>query len=187
MTRRPLFWIAYCALSLVALFVAARLFPLAIPLVNLDIRMERAEALAQGEAVGKRYGLAPPDARAAVRFSHDSHTQNYVELEGGGKSAFAELTRGDLYAPYWWDVRLFTPGTIEESVIRFKPDGTPYGFNRRLPETYIHNPATKALDSTQARALAEDRARADWHVDFSQYKFLEQSQQTMKNGRVDHA
>ncbi|HEY2816135.1 MAG TPA: type II CAAX endopeptidase family protein [Casimicrobiaceae bacterium] len=187
MTRRPLFWIAYCALSLVALFVAARLFPLAIPLVNLDIKMERAQALAQGEAVGKRYGLAPPDARAAARFSHDSHTQNYVELEGGGRSAFAELTRGDLYAPYWWDVRLFAPGTIEESVIRFKPDGTPYGFNRRLPETYVHNPATKALDATQARALAEDRAHADWHVDFSQYKLLEHSQQTMKNDRVDHA
>jgi hypothetical protein len=82
---------------------------------------------------------------------------------------------------------LFTPGTIEESVIRFKPDGTPYGFNRRLPETYVRNPATKALDSTQARALAEDRAHTDWRVDFSQYKMLEHSQQTMKNGRVDHA
>src|SRR5262249_25664308 len=92
MTRRPLFWIAYCALSLVALFVAARLFPLAIPLVNLDVKMERTQALAQGEALGKRYGLSPADARVAARFSHDGHTQNYVELEGGGKSAFADLT-----------------------------------------------------------------------------------------------
>ena len=186
-TRRPLFWIAYGALSLVALFVAARLFPLAIPLVNLDIKMERAQALAQGEALGQRYGLGPPNARVAARFSHDSHTQNYVELEGGGRRAFAELTRGDLYAPYWWDVRLFTPGTIEESVIRFKPDGTPYGFNRRVPETYVRDPATKALDATKARALAEERAHADWRVDFSQYTLLEQSQQTMKNDRIDHA
>src|SRR5205823_3515084 len=186
-TRRPLFWIAYCALSLVALVVAARLFPLAIPLVNLDIKMERSQALAQGEVVAKRYGLAPADARVATRFSHDSHTQNYVELEGGGRSAFADLTRGDLYAPYWWDVRLFTPGKIEEAVIRFKPDGTAYGFSRRVPETYIRDPRTKALDSAQARALAEERAHADWHVDFSQYTLLEQSQQTMKNDRVDHA
>ena len=185
-TRRPLFWIAYCALSVVALFIAARLFPLAIPLVNLDVRMERSQALAQGEALAERYGLAPTDARVAARFSHDSHTQNYVELEGGGRRAFAELTRGDLYAPYWWDVRVFKPGEIEEAVIRFKPDGTPYGFSRRVPETYIHKPATKALDAAAARALAEQRAQADWRVDFSHYKLLEQSQQTMKNDRVDH-
>ena len=185
-TRRPLFWIAYCVLSAVALFVAARLFPLAIPLVNLDIKMERAQALAQAQSLANRYGLAPVDARVAARFSHDSHTQNYVELEGGGRQAFAELTRGELYAPYWWDVRLFTPGKIEEAVIRFKPDGAPYGFQRRVPETYIRNPATKALDAGQARALAEEHAHADWNIDFSQYKLLEQSQQTMKNDRVDH-
>src|SRR5213593_2627772 len=158
-TRRPLFWIAYCALSLVALVVAARLFPLAIPLVNLDIKMERSQALAQGETVAKRYGLAPADARVAARFSHDSHTQNYVELEGGGKQAFADLTRGDVYAPYWWDVRLFTPGKIEEAVIRFRPDGAPAGFERRVAEAYVRDTAMKALDAAHARALAEERAR----------------------------
>ncbi|HEY3177437.1 MAG TPA: CPBP family intramembrane glutamic endopeptidase [Casimicrobiaceae bacterium] len=185
-THRPLFWIVYALLSVVALFIAARLFPLAIPLVNLDVKMGRNEALAQGEALGQLYALAPADARLAARFSHDSHTQNYVELEGGGRRTFAELTRGDVYAPYWWDVRLFTPGKIEEAVIRFKPDGTPAGFERRLPETYVRDPATKALDVAKARALAEDRAHTDWRVDFSHYTLLEQSQQTMPSGRVDH-
>jgi hypothetical protein len=185
-TRRPLFWIAYALLSLAALFIAARLFPLAIPLVSLDVKMGRSEALAQGEALGQLYALAPADARIAARFSHDSHTQNYVELEGGGRQVFADLTRGDVYAPYWWDVRLFTPGKIDEAVIRFKPDGTPAGFERRVAETYVRDPATKALDATKARALAEERARTDWRVDFSLYTLLEQSQQTTPYGRVDH-
>ena len=49
--RRPAFWVAYAALALAALFVAARLFPLAIPLVNLDIRMTRADAIGKGAAL----------------------------------------------------------------------------------------------------------------------------------------
>jgi len=185
-TRRPLFWIVYALLSLAALFVAARLFPLAIPLVSLDVKMGRTQALAQGKALGQLYALAPADARIAARFSHDSHTQNYVELEGGGKQAFADLTRGDVYAPYWWDVRLFTPGKIEEAVIRFRPDGAPAGFERRVAEAYVRDTAMKALDAAHARALAEERARIDWRVDFLQYAVLEQSQQTMPSGRVDH-
>ena len=37
----------------------------------------------------------PDDARSAVRFAHDSATQNYVELEGGGRAAFGALVKGD--------------------------------------------------------------------------------------------
>ena len=110
MTRRPAFWIAYALLSAIALAVAWRLFPLAIPLVNLDITLSRSEALTRAEALAARLKLAPDEARSAVRFAHDSATQNYVELEGGGKAAFGDLVKGDLYAPYWWDVRVFKPG-----------------------------------------------------------------------------
>jgi hypothetical protein len=187
LTRKPLFWIAYAALSAVALIVALQLFPRAIPLVNLDVRMSRAEALAAGEALAVRYKLAPPQARSAARFEHDGTAQNYIELEGGGRAAFAQLTRGDVYAPYWWSVRLFAPGTIEEAVLRFKPDGAPDGFARQLAETYVRDPATKALDAAAARALAEARAHDDWGVDFSRYTLLDQSQSTLTNGRVDHS
>ena len=41
LTRRRAFWVVYAALSLAALAVAARLFPLAIPIVNLDVTMAR--------------------------------------------------------------------------------------------------------------------------------------------------
>src|SRR5439155_11021544 len=125
-----------------------------IPLVSLDVKMGRTQALAQGKALGQLYALAPADARIAARFSHDSHTQNYVELEGGGKQAFADLTRGDVYAPYWWDVRLFTPGKIEEAVIRFRPDGAPAGFERRVVEGYVCDKEMNELDSSHALAHA---------------------------------
>ncbi len=187
MTRKPGFWIAYAALAVIALGVAARLFPFAIPLVNLDVRLARHEAIEMAREVAAREKLAPPNARAAAQFAHDDAAQNYVELEGGGKAAFAALIAENRDALYWWEVRLFQPGAIDETTIRFKPDGTQDGFSRRLPEDYVRNPATKALPADAARALAEDRAKHGWSVDLSPYRLLEQAELTRPTGRVDHA
>jgi len=187
MTRRPAFWVAYAALAAVALATAWRLFPLAIPLVNLDITFSRDEAVAKAEAIAATLKLAPDGAQSAVQFAHDSATQNYVELEGGGKAAFGALVKGDVYAPYWWDVRIFRPGDVAEVTIRFKPDGTPDGVDRRVAEAYVRDEATKALDPAAARVLAEKHAVEDWKQDLAPYALLEQSQLTRSSGRVDHA
>ncbi|HEX6137742.1 MAG TPA: CPBP family intramembrane glutamic endopeptidase, partial [Casimicrobiaceae bacterium] len=187
LTRRPAFWLVYALASALALGVAVRLFPLAIPIVNLDVTMSRAEAIAVARTMAGRLHLAPDGARVAARFVHDATTQNYAELEGGGKAAFAELTKGDRYSPYWWEVRLFALGAIEEVVVRLGPDGGPRGFTRRVPEAYVRDAARKALDAAAARALAEAHARADWGVDLAPYRLLEQSQRTQTSGRVDHA
>lgn len=187
LTRTPGFWAAYAALALAALVIAWRLFPLAIPLVNLDVKLARSEAIARAEAIDATLHLAPDGARAAVRFASDQAIQNYVELEGGGKAAFAALVAGSVYAPYWWEVRLFKPGEVTEAVVRFRPDGTPYGFAQELPESFV--PADKAglaLASDAARRIAEERASADWGVDFAPYFLLERSQQQRVTGRVDH-
>jgi len=184
-TRMPGFWIGYAVLSVAALFIAARLFPLAIPVVNLDITQSRGEALARAQSLAAERGL-PPRAIAAARFDHDGLAQNYVELEGGGKLAFAALTSGKLYSPYWWEVRRFTPGEIEEDTLRFRPDGAPLGFSRTIAESYVHDAASKALARDAARALAEARAQADWGVDLSHYALIQQSQETRQTGRVDH-
>ena len=186
-TRSAAFWIAYAIVAVLALVVAARLFPLAIPIVNLDIKLNRSDAVAQAEADAARLHLAPDGHRSAVRFNHDDETQNYVELEGGGKEAFAALTRNGPYAPYWWEVRLFAPGVIDEATLQYKPDGTRNGFSRRVAETYVRDPATKALDADEARKLAEQHARDDWGVDLRPYRLLEQSQQVRPTGRVDHS
>ncbi len=119
-------------------------------------------------------------------FNHDVDTQNYVELEGGGKEAFAALVAGRAYAPFWWDVRLFKPGAIEEVLIRFKPDGALDGFTRKVAETYVRDEATKALAPEAALALAREQATRDWNVDLKPYHLLDQSQQAQRNGRVDH-
>lgn len=186
-TRRPAFWIAYATLSALALVVAWRLFPLAIPLVNLDITLSRADALARAEARAESLKLAPPGARSAARFAHDATTQNYVELEGGGKAAFAALIDGGLYAPYRWEVRVFAPGDVHEATIRLRPDGAADGFSRRVPEAWVRDEARRALEPAAARALAEERATREWAVDLAPYALLEQSQQTRPTGRVDHA
>jgi len=181
-THRPPFWIAFAAISLACSLLAWRYFPDALPLVNLDVRMSRAQALEQGKAISEKLKLAPTDARAAVLFGHDTATQNYVELEAGGTARFTELLSGSVYSPYWWDVRLFKPHETDEVRIRFRPDGMPYGFVRQVPETQ----PGPALDSEAARKIAETRTTADWGVDFADWTLLERSQQAQPNGRVDH-
>ncbi len=188
LSRKPAFWIAYALAAAAALALAWRLFPLAIPLVNLDIRLARDDAIAKAEAVAQTLKLAPEGARSAARFAHDQAAQNYIELEGGGKSAFAAVVAGNVYAPYWWDVRLFKPGEATEATIRFRPDGTRDGFIQKLPEKFVPtDPAGLALSESAARALAESGARADWGVDFAPFRLLEHTQQERTTGRVDHA
>jgi hypothetical protein len=187
-TRKPAFWMVYALVSAAALAVAWRLFPLAIPLVNLDIKLARGDAVAQAERLAFRLDLSPDGARSAARFANDQAAQNYIELEGGGKPAFGALVAGDIYAPYWWEVRLFKPGDASEAMIRFRPDGTPYGFVQKVPERFVPaNPDGLALDPEAARGVAEDRASADWGVDFTPLRLLEKTQQRRTTGRVDHS
>jgi len=186
-TRTRAFWITYAIASLAALVVAVRLFPLAIPIVNLDVKISRDEAIAAARTLATQLHLAPEGARVVARFSHDATTQNYVELEGGGKPAFAALTQGDRYSPYWWEVRLFTLGAIDETILRLKPDGAVAGYARRVAEDYVHDGARKALDAASARALAEAQARTAFGVDVAPYRLLEQSQLAQITGRVDHS
>ena len=98
-TRRSAFWIAFVALSAICGVLAWEYFPQALPLIHLDVRMSRDQALEEAARVAERLHLADPDARAAAMFAHDGGTQNYVELEGGGKSAFTRLLSGEIYSP----------------------------------------------------------------------------------------
>ena len=188
LTRKPAFWVAYVVTAVAALAIAWQLFPLAIPVLHLDIKLARGEAIAKARTLALRQPLLPSALRVAARFTHDEAVQNYVELEGGGKAAFAALVDGDVYSPYRWEVRLFAPGETTEETVRFHPDGAPLGFSLRLPETFV--PADRAglaLDRAAAQALAERTARDDWGVDFGAYRLLEATDQTRTTGRVDHA
>jgi hypothetical protein len=119
-TRKPAFWVAFAVASAICAALAWEYFPQALPLINLEVKMSRDAALEEAGAIATRLHLAAAGARRAAVFAHDGATQNYVELEGGGKSAFARLLSGEAYSPYYWDVRLFTPGEIAEARVRFK-------------------------------------------------------------------
>jgi hypothetical protein len=181
-TTKPAFWVAFALLAAISGALAWRYFPAALPLINLDVKMSREQALEQAGVIAERMHLAAPDAQRAVTFAHDGTTQNYVELEAGGKAAFARLLSGEVYSPFRWEVRLFKPRETAEARVRFRPDGSLDGFSRYVPETA----PGPALDAVAARAIAEAEARTHWAVDFSPYKLLEQSRVQRPNGRVDH-
>ncbi|HWZ74149.1 MAG TPA: type II CAAX endopeptidase family protein [Casimicrobiaceae bacterium] len=182
-TRKPAFWIAFAVISALSGAFAWRFFPQALPLIKLDVKMTRDDALDRASALAGKLDLAPVGARRAALFTHDGVTQNFVELDAGGKARFAELLAGNTYAPYWWEVRLFRPNETAEARVRFRPDGSPYGFQLKVPEA---EPGA-ALEAGAARAIAEARAVGDWAIDFAPYKLLEHSDVRRSGGRVDHA
>src|SRR5947207_15872379 len=156
-TKRPAFWVAFAILSAASAMLAWRYFPEALPLINLEVKMSREQALETAGTMADRLHLVAPEARRAAAFMHDGSTQNYVELEAGGKPAFTRLLSGELYSPYRWEVRLFKPGETAELRVRFKPDSSVYGFVRNVPE----DERGASLDTAVARTIADARARSD--------------------------
>ncbi len=183
MLRRPLVWVALVALAAALAAYALTSFPSAFPLITIDLTMDRGAALAAAERLAADAGWGPADAREAASFSGDSRVQSFVELEGGGKDAFTAMLESGLYQAYTWQVRLFRPGEPLETRVVFAPDGSPYGFRVRLPETA---PGT-SVSAAEARTIAETAAAAPpWRVRFGEYRLVEQSQETRPGGRVDH-
>src|SRR5215207_2553376 len=128
MSRRALAWVALIVLSVGSAVFALRLFPEAFPVVQLDLKMDRADALAAARALMEREQLGPAGYQQAASFASDSEAQTFIELEGGGKEAYARTLREGLFAGYTWQVRHFKEGEKRETLIRFRPDGEPYGF-----------------------------------------------------------
>jgi membrane protease YdiL (CAAX protease family) len=182
MLRKPLFWITFFLVSLAAAAFTFRYFPKAFPVVTLKLKMDRRGALEQARKLDSRYGWGPEGFRQAALFDEDSDVQDYVELEGGGKEAFARLIAGNIYSPYTWVVRHFKEQTTRETVLAFTPEGKPYGFHIKIPE---QEPGNNIADD-EARLIAERAAANDWGIDFKAFKLVEQSRQKRTGGRIDH-
>ena len=181
MLRKPAFWIICALLSVLATAAAGRHFASAFPLVSIDLRMDRAQALERARMLAAQHRLGPAGFRQAATFDGDEEVQTYVELEAGGKDAFARMIREGRYAPYTWSVRHFRQHDPNETWIRFTPAGVPYGFLERLPETA---PGAR-LAGADARAVAERGAPA-WRVTLSEYSLVEQAQEEKPGHRIDH-
>jgi hypothetical protein len=182
MFRKSWFWVVFVLVSALCTAWAVRHFAEAFPIVTLDVSMDRAAALAAADKLAVDRGWGPENARRAVRFSHDGEVQSFVELEGGGKAAYTEMLRGELYSPYTWAVRRFAEGVTNETMVRFRPDGTTYGFFERMPE----DEPGPSLEPDAARQLAEQAVAAGWDVDLAAYELVESSQEIRPGGRTDH-
>ena len=155
--RRPVFWIAYAALAAASLALAAQLFPHRVSRSSTSTSGCTRRGRRQGRGDRACGQARAGGARSVARFANDATAQNYVELEGGGKAAFAQLVAGRAYAPYWWEVRLFKPGEVDEATVRFRPDGTP---------ERLHAAAAGDLRAGpfEARARCRRRARTRAHA-----------------------
>jgi hypothetical protein len=180
--KRPAFWILLGIVSIACAAITWRLFPHAFSIVALEITMDADAARAAARALAASRGLGPADYRQAASFTLDSETQTFVELQGGGKTAFTQMLRDGLYSAYTWRVRHFREGEANETLIRFRPNGQPYGFLERLRE----DAPGASLEPAEARRRAEAAAGEHWQVDLSTHELVEQGQERRPGGRVDH-
>ena len=183
MFRKPLFWVAFALLALGCAWFTRKYFAQAFPIVSVDLRMDRAGALARARELDVKNRLGPPGFREVASFQRDQEVQNFVELEAGGTTALRNMFTSGLYHPFKWVVRHFKEGEARESQLWFTPSGAPYGFTVKLPEK---EPGA-ALVPAEARKLAEEGAAKEWGVVLSGYSLVESSREVRPGGRVDHA
>ena len=183
MTRKPAFWISFSAISIICTGFAFWFFPRAFPIVSLNITMNRSAAMAEAVSLAKQHGWGPQaDMREAASFELDDKVQTFVELEGGGAEAFNKMLTDSIYTPYTWRVRLFREGDVNETNIRFRPDGRPFGFVEKIAEDTVR----PNLSTDAARKLAEQTAKTDWQIDLTNHTLVESGQEKRQNGRIDH-
>jgi len=183
MTRKPIFWIILTVLGLAGFVLAFRLFPVAFPILSVDIEMDRQGALDRAQELAVEFNWDPTEFRQAASFGHSNPAfQTYMELEGGGLEELNSLARGGIFSLYTWRVRHFAEGTIEEVELRFTPAGDPYGFQLQLSE----ETSGTNLSPEEAQSLALASASVDWGMDPDLYQLLESSQEEQPGGRIDH-
>lgn len=182
MVKRPVLWIVFALVCVTGAVFSYVFFPRAFPLVSVDIRMDRAEALQSGQELAERFGWGPEGYRQAASFGLVPEVQQFIELEGGGQQAFRELLEEGTFHPYRWSVRHFKELERNETRITFTPQGEPYGFRQILPE----DEPGAALAVEAAQNIAEQSATSEWGINLADFDRVESSQEERPGGRIDH-
>jgi hypothetical protein len=182
MLRRPFFWIAFIVFSIACAIFTFRNFSTAFPLVSIDLKMDRAAALRDARSMAEQNRWPSSGFAEAAEFSTDQEVQNFIELEGGGKPELKRILEQKIFAPYTWHVRFFKEGDAHETLVRFTPEGAPYGFVVKLPD----QEKGSSLSSEEAQRIAEETAKSGWNIDFSRYPLAESSKDVRPGGRTDH-
>ncbi|MFH1762485.1 MAG: CPBP family glutamic-type intramembrane protease, partial [bacterium] len=180
--KKPLFWIIFIIAAVICTLFSFKYFPSAFPLVTLDLKMDRKGALDSAGFIAAKFNLGPDDYSQAASFRLNSEVQNFVELEAGGNRAFADMLKQGLYHPYTWAVRHYKEDIVNETLIRFTPNGKPCGFREKLSEA---EPGS-SLTMDTALTIAEYEAKEKWKIDLSAYKLVEKSREDLPGGRTDY-
>jgi hypothetical protein len=181
--RRTSFWIVCGFLAALAAVSSVFLFPKAFPVLKLDISMDHSKALSTALEIAHKEGWGPDGFRQAAQFKCDESMKTFVELEGGGAAVFQEMLSGEIFSPYTWMVRHFTPKQEYETYIWFRPDGKPFGFLQNIPESW---PGQK-LSRSEAKKLGEEKGESDWGIRMEEWDLVEQKEETKSGGRLDHS
>ncbi len=182
MFRKPLFWIVFCLLSILALLFTVRYLPTAMSMLQVDITMSRGGSLRAADSLHTHLGIELDDYRQTTSFTSDSHFQNYIELKAGGKKVLTKILESGEYKPYYWYIRHFKEGETREFRSYFTPEGELYGFHEKVPE----NEEGPALNRDAAIAIAKTSAKEQWYIDPARYTLIESAQNEQPNGRIDH-
>src|SRR5262249_7231807 len=166
MLRRPLFWIIFTALSLAAAIFTFKNFSVAFPLVSIDLKMDRPDALRMARSLAEKNGWPSKGFDQAAEFAADQEVQNFIELEGGGKTELRRIVQQKIFAPYTGRVRQYKEGDPKKTRVRSTPEGDPYGFVEKRPNK------KKGTNTPveEARRIAEEPAANEWKIDFARYQ-----------------
>jgi len=176
------FWAVFLGMALLSALAAFKLMFAYVPLLDVDIRFSRAEAVAAAAEFQRQQFPALATNRAAASFTSDRELQNYVELEAGGIDAFKTLIKNPDAALYYWQVRRFSESQEKELSTAFSPSGKLLSYWLTLPD---QEPGA-ALDEAAARAIAERGARALLGDRFDLYKPFDTKMKRQNTGRTDH-
>lgn len=181
--RSYLFWTIFALFLTTSVWVTKHYFSIAFPIVHLDIRMDRTEALQEANKFTKMYALGPDLYHTASDFYLDNETKTFIELEAGGKEAIFSLLENHWYELYVWRVRHFAEFNPHEITLFFAPNGTLNGF----VETISENDPGNNLSVDAARNQAIKAAEKLLNIDFTVYTALESARTIQPSGRIDHS
>ncbi|MBP6892309.1 CPBP family intramembrane metalloprotease [Candidatus Babeliales bacterium] len=174
-------WIVFALVVGAFGLFAYKYFDQAIPFIKVPITMNYDQACQQARDIIKKNKWNFSDYQVVAKYTDSAKLQAFVELEGGGKTAFIEMIEKDYFQPYAWHVRLFKEKEVQELIIAFTPSGKPYEFAMKLPETLVGN----FLEKKQAHEIALQGAES-WNVDLTLYELVESNCEELPSGRIDY-
>ena len=112
MFKNKVTWILFTILSIVCSIAAYYTFPKAFPILTIDLKMSRDDALEKAVTLSKEFGYGSKNAHTVATFGVDNNAQTFIELDQGGAKKFIEVLDNKYYEAYTWQVRLYEPPAI---------------------------------------------------------------------------